>query len=617
MAELDISNVISVSLSATPLTMKQANLSTIALFTANEGPEPNTPYYIYRNPTAVGQDWGTDSEVYRQAVKIFAQTPNILTGNGYLIVIPLLPSVSIEATSGYAIQESYNLQNFRAVTDGSIKINIDDTGDIALTGLNFSSATTSQKLIAVFNSAFADYAKGASITSGVVDYQDFTSVENGSFTIQTGDSEAVEITGLDFSSITSLADIATVINTALSTADVPVTATADEDNAVITFETDLKSADATLSMSAGSTGTDVYGSSYLNIAAGTSADGQDAINCVASLLDGQLKFTSGSTGSDSSVDFASDTTGTDLSTIEYLDVATMVKVQGTNAYVGQERLTDALIRAKGLIFFNGVLVDYTLTTDELLDASDYIQTQSKMLFISDNDTNCVEEGMIFDRIKQRGNTHTRCIAYFGNTKESARLVASAYAGRGLCVDFDGSNTTLSMQLKDLTGCEPDPRMTETLKEKAKHVGADVYASIDGVPAVLSFGENDFFDNVYNDIWLKTALQVAGFNCLRSATGKIPQTQAGVATLISAYVDVLNRGIKNGAIAPGSWTRPDTFGDPKRLKESVASIGYYVYATPITEQSQEDREERKAPFIQMAIKRAGAIHSSNILVYINN
>ena len=143
MAEIDISNIISVTLSATPITMKQANLSTIAIFTTEEG--TGQDYTIYRTPTAVAADYGTDSEVYEQAVKIFAQAPNILTANGYLVVIPMLPSVTIDATAGYGLIEDYNLQNFRAVTDGSIGIAVDGAATRALIGLNFSAATTSQK----------------------------------------------------------------------------------------------------------------------------------------------------------------------------------------------------------------------------------------------------------------------------------------------------------------------------------------------------------------------------------------------------------------------------------------------------------------------------------------
>lgn len=616
MAEIDISNIISVTLSATPITMKQANLSTIAIFTTDEG--TGQDYTIYRTPTAVAADYGTDSEVYEQAVKIFAQAPNILTANGYLVVIPMLPSVTIEATSGYGLIEDYNLQNFRAVTDGSIGISVDSAATRALTGLNFSAATTSQKLAQVFNQAFADAARGASITTATVDIADFSSVEDGSFTIQVGSDTAVNVGSIDCSGATTLEGLATVIQSALNGASVPVTVTADAENSLLTFTTSSTGADMTLSMASGSTGTDIYGTSYLNVAAGTTAAGADAIGCTASIVDGELKFTSNSTGASSSVLFVQNTTGTDLSGIEYLDINSAVYVQGMGAYTGRERLTDAIVRTQALVYFNGCLVDHDFEDDtELLNASDYVQTQSKMLFVGKHELSCCDSGSVFDRVRGRGNHHTRCIAYFGDTAKDARLVAAAYASRGLCVDFGGSNTTLTMQLKELSGCEPDPNATETLVQKAKNVGADMYVSVDGVPCAFSNGANEFFDNVYNDIWLKTALQVAGFNCLHTAGSKLPQTAAGLATLISAYVDVLNRGIKNGAFAPGTWTLPVTFGDPVMLKQSVASVGYYVYATPITEQDQAERDERKAPFIQMAVKRAGAIHSSNILVYINN
>ena len=623
MAEIDISNIISVSLSANPITMKQANLSTIAIFTTEDGvPTADgkdvEPYTIYRTPNAVAQDYGTESEVYKQAAAIFAQAPNILTANGYLIVIPMLPSVTIAATAGYAVCSEINLQNFKYVTDGSINFNVDGNGARALTGLNFTGASTTQKLCAVFNDAFNALAKGYTIATPAIDYNDFSSVSNGSFIIQTGSSESVEVSGLDFTGITSLSDLADVIQTGLTADDVPVTATADTTNQRIVFETDAKGATTSLSIASGSTGTDIVGSSYLNIAAGTQTAGTNAMGCTAAMVDGQLKFTSNTTGASSSVVLTSNTTGTDLSDIAYLDVASIVNVQGVAAYTGRERLADAIIRTQAEVYYNGILVDHSFDDDdELLNASDYVQTQSKMLFVANNDIQCCDDGLAFSRIQGRRNTHTRCIAYFSDTLQKARLVAAAYASRGLCVDFGGSNTTLTMQLKELATIEADPNATETLVQKAKNVGADMYVSVDGVPCTFSHGANEFFDNVYNDIWLKTALQVAGFNCLKNASSKIPQTAAGLETLISAYVEVLNRGIKNGAFAAGSWTLPVTFGDPIMLKQSVASVGYYVYATPITEQSQEERDERKAPFIQMAIKRAGAIHSSNILVYINN
>lgn len=47
-------------------------------------------YGLYLNTASVAADWGTGSEVYDQAVAIFSQAPNITTGNGILIIAPLL-----------------------------------------------------------------------------------------------------------------------------------------------------------------------------------------------------------------------------------------------------------------------------------------------------------------------------------------------------------------------------------------------------------------------------------------------------------------------------------------------------------------------------------------------
>jgi len=48
---------------------------------------------------------------------------------------------------------------------------------------------------------------------------------------------------------------------------------------------------------------------------------------------------------------------------------------------------------------------------------------------------------------------------------------------------------------------------------------------------------------------------------------------------------------------------------------ITQKGYYTYSIPIAQQAQTDRELRKAPLVQIAVKRAGAIHSSDVLVII--
>lgn len=47
---------------------------------------PDAGFFIYQNSTEVGDDWGTNSETFAQAVAVFAQRPNILSGGGQLVV---------------------------------------------------------------------------------------------------------------------------------------------------------------------------------------------------------------------------------------------------------------------------------------------------------------------------------------------------------------------------------------------------------------------------------------------------------------------------------------------------------------------------------------------------
>ena len=617
MAEIDISNIINVSISDSPISMRQANTSALACVTEEQAPN-GKPYIIYRSPVQVATDFGSTSEVYKQAVAVFAQAPNILTANGYFVVLPALASVTIPSRAGYAIIDAINLQNFRMVTDGSVNIGANGGTAYEFTGLNFTGANTTEGVAAVFQTAIDASETAGTATTGSITATNFASISDGSFGITVDLGSEVSITGLDFTGTSSVADIATVITAALTTAEAGATCSAVGDTLVFTSAT--TGSGSSVILSTDSTGTnllaaDYFGETLVNV------NGQDKLGVTAAFIDGHLRFTSDVAGGNSAVTIEQNTTGTDLTGISYLDIDTAVFIQGVEAYSGRERLVDTLIRCKPLVYFSGILVDHSLdpayNNSELLDASNWVQSEDKMLYIANNDITCCDSGEIFDVIRGRNNHHTRCLAYFKDTAQSARLMAAAYASRGQSVDFGGSNTTLTMQLKTLATIDPDPNATETLVQKAKNVGADMYVSVDGVPCTFSNGANEFFDNVYNDIWLKTALQVAGFNALRNAASKIPQTAAGVEILVKAYTDVLNTGIKNGAFAAGRWTLPVTFGDPQMLRDAVESVGYYIYATPIEEQAQSEREERKAPFIQMAIKRAGAIHTSDILVYINN
>jgi len=87
-------------------------------------------------------------------------------------------------------------------------------------------------------------------------------------------------------------------------------------------------------------------------------------------------------------------------------------------------------------------------------------------------------------------------------------------------------------------------------------------------------------------------------------------------LKGAYRNVCQQAVANAYSAPGEWNSSTTFGNQADFLANIQQVGYYIYSVPISQQSQADREDRKAPIISIALKEAGAIHSSTVLVFIN-
>lgn len=286
-----------------------------------------------------------------------------------------------------------------------------------------------------------------------------------------------------------------------------------------------------------------------------------------------------------------------------------------------EALADAITRTKDLVQYFGILVDATVSQigqSDMLAAAAVVQALIKIAFFVSYAEAAIIEGGALDMLRTGNYSHSRGL-YYGDSSDSglnALLMSAAYAGRALSVDFNGSNTTSTMNLKDLATIQPDPSMTQTIYNEAKAAGVDIYASFQGVPKVACFGANSFYDQVYNLLWFVGALQVAGFNFLAQAATKVPQTENGMDGLKGAYRNVCEQAVTNQYSAPGTWTSPTTFGVQADLIANVAQRGYYIYSQPVGQQSQANREARIAPLVQIALKEAGAIHSSNVIVNVN-
>lgn len=334
--------------------------------------------------------------------------------------------------------------------------------------------------------------------------------------------------------------------------------------------------------------------------------GLSSVSGITALVkEGVLVITSTTTGSSSSVVLSAGTgTGTDISTA--LDIANDQQVVGTDTR--PETATETFYRLFGSTYFGGLVYLPTLTNSEFIDLAKAVQTKNCMMFKGVSSIEDVTSGIGYS-VKSQSLSHTRIIY-------SSQDIATAYASVLLATNYRGSSTAKTMHLKTLSGVEADDSITDTVLSTLASNGVDSYLYVAGLPKVWTTSANTYSDEVLNQIWFANSIEVAGFNCLSQTNTKIPQTEYGMSLLKSAYETVCQQAVVNGVIGAGKWSISQTFGDPSVFKSAISSYGYYIYSAPISSQSQSDREDRKAPLVQIAIKLTGAIHSTDVIILVN-
>lgn len=290
---------------------------------------------------------------------------------------------------------------------------------------------------------------------------------------------------------------------------------------------------------------------------------------------------------------------------------------------GTELVSAAITRTKDLVYYFGILVDeeYSGSPSTLTALATFVQGLDKVLFYASSVISEIAPGGLLDLIRSASEQNTRCMHYGnpilnGAAAQQTQMFAAAYAGRALSTDFSGSGTAATMHLKQLAGITPDQTLNQSYLLQAEAAGADVYVSIAGISGLFTTGTNGYWDQIYGQFALKFALQAAGFNYLATSQTKVPQTESGMNGLKNAYRAICAQFLSNGFAAHGAWSSSTSFGPGTDLVRNIADIGYFVFSNPVAAQSQSDRNARKAPLVQIAIKLAGALHSSNVIVNVN-
>lgn len=339
------------------------------------------------------------------------------------------------------------------------------------------------------------------------------------------------------------------------------------------------------------------------------------IDCNISVVDtNKIQFQSRKYGADSTISLKATTggTGTDIYGSSYLNGANQVTVTGVDE--SGASVVDALAAAEEIGFFGGVLTTQTLSNNGIIGLSTAVQGKDHVYFEAIQALSNIST--LGGAIKAAGNKKTRLLAKTDQGADVSKIAIATYATIAQSTNYSGVNTALTMNLKELTGVLPDYNMNSTYYNIAKENGVDIYGSTEGLSCVYSFDNGYYTDDATNLLWLKKALEVSGFNYLRKTNTKIPQTEVGMSGLKQAYETRCSQGVANGVIGTGlKWNDSIPFGDPEDFQRNIEEKGYYIYSLPIAQQQQAEREARIAPVVQIAIKLSGAIHSSNVIVQV--
>lgn len=295
-------------------------------------------------------------------------------------------------------------------------------------------------------------------------------------------------------------------------------------------------------------------------------------------------------------------------------VGRWAKTLATGEAGAAEKLMDAVNAVMGYTNWYGLGIadKEDIADDDWLKVAAAVEASgvSRILAITTSDPATMDATSTTDlAYKLKAAKYGRTFVQYSSSSKYAAL--SAF-GRAFTVNFNGSNTTITLKFKQEPGITYETLTTDQAAAlDAKNCNVFVYYQND--TAILQQGvmsSGDFFDERHGLDWLQNYVQTNLYNLLYTSTTKVPQTDAGVTRLLSNVEQSMDQSVTNGLVAAGVWN-----GGPIGQLDSGDTLtkGYYVYAQPLSEQAQADREARKAPVIQVACKLAGAVHFADVQI----
>jgi len=215
------------------------------------------------------------------------------------------------------------------------------------------------------------------------------------------------------------------------------------------------------------------------------------------------------------------------------------------------------------------------------------------------------------KLKASGYNHT--VSQYSS--KDAQAVASLF-GRMLTVNFVGNNTAITAFGKQEPGVTSET-LTLTQAQNLAGYNCNVFVAYNNSTSIIQPGvcaSGQYIDTIIGVDWLKGNIQTTLYNAIYTSTTKIPQTDAGMHQLYTLIDSVMIQAVTNGLLGPGTWSGT-SFG--QLSNGDWLSKGYYIYQPPMSSQSLAARAARQSVPFQIAAHLAGAVHSVSVQINVSS
>jgi hypothetical protein len=352
--------------------------------------------------------------------------------------------------------------------------------------------------------------------------------------------------------------------------------------------------------------------------------GAATITCVWNVNNDVFRITSGTTGIASAVTFLTSPAG------PVQDVAALLKMRATDsgAYTVIGQAPETALAAVVLLDVMFSTEWYALVVPSATDSDHqqiaaYVEGADPVHYygVTTSEAGSIvaatttDIGYILHNFGYNKTAVQYSTSLFPGSTPPTPYAIMSYLARILTTQWTGRNTTITLMYKQEPGVSPE-NVTTTQADTLQTKCINAYVNYANGARLIEYGQSssgEYTDTVIGADALALDLQSNLFNVMYTSPTKVPQTDPGMQLLVNAASATCAQYAGNGWLGSGTW-QAQGFGTLKT--GDLLPLGFYVYAPSMLTQSIADRAARKAPLMQIAAKCAGAIHTAEVVVYVN-